>query len=112
MKGRGSPLWLPAVNRSLPIEYRRGGIGIGDVGIITASGSFDFLFNILLPATHPIHDGRVPEMFSPLNPPLNIGDIDEQEEFAEDSYLASASVEKTQREGQRHSSYGRIIPFA
>ena len=109
VKGRGSPLWLPAANRRLPIEYRRCGICIGDVGLITASGSFDFLFNILLPADHPIHAGRVPEMFSPLHPPLDSEDIEEQEECAADSYLASSSVERTQKDGQGNLSYAYFI---
>ncbi|KJA19104.1 hypothetical protein HYPSUDRAFT_44564 [Hypholoma sublateritium FD-334 SS-4] len=104
VKGRGSPLWLPAVNRRLPIEYRRKGISIGDVGLITFSGSFDFLFNILLPAEHPIHGGRVPERFIPLSPPLEPEDVEDQEEFAEDSYLASASVKRTQNDGRGDSS--------
>ncbi|KJA16636.1 hypothetical protein HYPSUDRAFT_71287 [Hypholoma sublateritium FD-334 SS-4] len=103
VKGRGSPLWLPAPNWNLPKEYRRTGISIGDVGRITASGSFDFLFNILLPPDHPVHAGRVPEMFSPLYPPLDLDDVEMQEEFADDSYLASASVEKAQQDGQGSS---------
>ena len=104
VKGRGSPLWLPAVGRQLSIDYRRKGISIGDVGLITFFGSFDFLFNILLPAEHPIHNGRVPEGFIPLDPPLEAEDLDFQEEFAEDSYLASASVKKAQNNGQGNSS--------
>ncbi|KJA14911.1 hypothetical protein HYPSUDRAFT_412822 [Hypholoma sublateritium FD-334 SS-4] len=104
VKGRGSPLWLPAANWNLPVEYRRTGISIGDVGLVTADGSFDFLFNILLPPDHHVHVGRVPETFSPLHPPLRLEDIEIQEQFTEDSYLASATVEKRQRDGQQHSS--------
>jgi hypothetical protein len=47
----------------LPIEYRRQGISIGDVGIITSTGEFDFLFNIFQPADHPINRGMVPQVF-------------------------------------------------
>lgn len=112
VKGRGSPLWLPAINRRLPVEYRRSGTRIGDVGLLTVSGSFDFLFNILLPADHPIHAGRVPDMFSPLDPPLDLEDIEEREQFAEDSYLASATVEKMQQDGQERSPYVCILPVA
>lgn len=104
MKGRGCPLWLPAPNSRLPREYRRTGINVGDVGLITASGSFDFLFNILLPPDDPIHAGRLPEGFSPLYPPLKPEDIEDQEEFSADSYLASASVQKTQKDGQGSSA--------
>ncbi|KAJ7751351.1 hypothetical protein B0H16DRAFT_829541 [Mycena metata] len=42
------------------------GIEIGDVGRITPEGSFDFFFNIYLPADHPINNNDVPEEFDPL----------------------------------------------
>ncbi|KJA14914.1 hypothetical protein HYPSUDRAFT_95571, partial [Hypholoma sublateritium FD-334 SS-4] len=90
VKGRGSPLWQPDPNWNLPIGYRRIGISIGDVGLITEDGSFDFLFNILLPPDDPVHAGRVPEMFSPLNPPLSLDDVEKREQFGEDSYLANS----------------------
>ncbi|KDR67719.1 hypothetical protein GALMADRAFT_26936, partial [Galerina marginata CBS 339.88] len=51
----GSPLWIPEPNKRLPISYQRRGIDIGDVGIITANGGFDFLFNICLPYNHPMN---------------------------------------------------------
>ena len=105
MKRRGSPLWLPAANWNSPVEYRRTGISIGDVGLITADGSFDFLFNILLPPDHRVHAGRVPETFSPLHPPLSLDDIEVQEQYPEDSYLASETVEKKQGDSQGHSPY-------
>ncbi|KAF9001524.1 hypothetical protein BDQ17DRAFT_1244342, partial [Cyathus striatus] len=59
----GFPLWFPQPNRYLPLEYRRKGISVGDVGIITHNGSFDFLFNISLPAEHPINPNDLPDDF-------------------------------------------------
>ncbi len=56
----------------LPKEYRRKGVSLGDVGILYST-SFCFLFNIFLPADHPINSGRVPLDFKPLSilPELN-----------------------------------------
>lgn len=54
-KRLGFPLWNPTPDNNLPSEYRESGIGIGDVGIITMDGEFDFLFNICVPPDHPIN---------------------------------------------------------
>ncbi|KAF8987385.1 hypothetical protein BDQ17DRAFT_1205649, partial [Cyathus striatus] len=54
-KGRGFPLWCPNPNKHLSPDYVKSGIRIGDVGIITSNGEFDFLFNICLSADHPIN---------------------------------------------------------
>ncbi|KAF9004231.1 hypothetical protein BDQ17DRAFT_1305004 [Cyathus striatus] len=51
----GYPLCFPQPARGLPVEYRSRGVSIGDVGVITRNGGFDFLFNVLLPAQHPIN---------------------------------------------------------
>ncbi|TFK40123.1 hypothetical protein BDQ12DRAFT_734142 [Crucibulum laeve] len=60
----GYPLWLPDPDLNLPFEYRRLGIRIGDLGIITADGGFDFLFNIWLSSSHPINPPNLPENFN------------------------------------------------
>ncbi|KAF8969623.1 hypothetical protein BDZ97DRAFT_1754462 [Flammula alnicola] len=95
VKKRGYPLWLPEPNFYLPIQYQRKGIAVGDVGIITASGGFDFLFNICLPHDHIINLGRVPEGFTPLHPAFDLNDVRGQLEFRADSYITSASVRRT-----------------
>ncbi|KAF8967320.1 hypothetical protein BDZ97DRAFT_1656614, partial [Flammula alnicola] len=100
VKRRGSPLWIPEPNKRLPVQYQKRGIVVGDVGIITASGAFDFLFNICLPHDDPINEQEdLPENFSPLDPPLRSRDIREYSEFKADTYLGSASIERSQRDG-------------
>ncbi|KAF5327182.1 hypothetical protein D9619_004390 [Psilocybe cf. subviscida] len=95
VKQRGFPLWIPEPNCYLPIQYQRKGISIGDVGIITAAGSFDYLFNVLLTPDHPFNMGRVPPGFVPLLPLLDPSDIRGQLEFRSNSYIASSSVKRT-----------------
>lgn len=82
----------------LPIEYQRRGIDIGDVGIITDSGGFDFLFNICLPVGHPINPDSMPDNFKPLAYPAP-RDVYANLEFKADSYLASSLVETSRRDG-------------
>ena len=89
-KKRGIPLWVPGPGTSLPIEYRRRGVSIGDVGIITHIGEFDFLFNVFHAADHPINRGDVPQGFSPLKQ----DDIHEYISYSPGTHLASSSVRK------------------
>uniref|UniRef100_A0A8H7XWW5 Uncharacterized protein n=1 Tax=Psilocybe cubensis TaxID=181762 RepID=A0A8H7XWW5_PSICU len=98
-KGRGHPLWIPQPNIHLPTPYRVKGVCIGDVGIITSDGAFDFLFNICLSATDPIHSGQLPAGFVPVDPPLGVKDTRAYKEFTNGSYLASSTIQKvlTQR---------------
>lgn len=42
----GYPLYHPEADLGLPSQYRRRGVSIGDVGIVTRDGTFDFLFNV------------------------------------------------------------------
>jgi hypothetical protein len=62
----GYPLWNPNPFNNLPAKYRKRGVWIGDLGIITADGGFDFLFNISIAASHPINKGRTPPNFEPV----------------------------------------------
>ncbi|KDR79879.1 hypothetical protein GALMADRAFT_1167012 [Galerina marginata CBS 339.88] len=95
-KGRGHPLWTPQPNTRLPIPYRSKGVCIGDVGILTPEGAFDFLFNICLSARDPMHPEDLPEGFAPVDPPLSRTDIREFRAFTEGSYLASSAVTRVQ----------------
>lgn len=94
VKQRGFPLWIPEPNMRLPMPYRRRGINIGDVGIITPSGGFSFLFNICRPQDDPINPPTLPEGFAPIYPPLSPMDVREFSEFKPQSYLSSSAIER------------------
>ncbi|KAF8176650.1 hypothetical protein K438DRAFT_72601 [Mycena galopus ATCC 62051] len=88
-RGRGFPLYIPGPQVNLPAEYRRRGVGIGDVGRVTPEGDFEFFFNIYRPADHPIN-ARVPDDFVPLSPycPDDIA----RHDFDPGNYVSSPSV--------------------
>ncbi|KAF7312577.1 Pleiotropic drug resistance ABC transporter protein [Mycena indigotica] len=88
---RGRPLLCPTPQTNLPREYQRRGICIGDVGSITLEGSFDFAFNVYLPASHPINNNLVPEGFCPLAPYQSV-DVS-QNDFLPGSHVTSSEVE-------------------
>ena len=92
LQKRGVPLWIPQPNMRLSRSYRRQGVSIGDVGIFTADGGFDFLFNVCLPAGHPNNPNELPEGFSCLV--LRPADVSEFYAHSPHSYLASPSVKK------------------
>lgn len=93
-KRLGYPLWYPEPSSALPSSYRERGVSIGDLGLVTSMGSFDFLFNICLPAGHPINEGRTPQHFE-------VVDVVESRDVnifpdahSEQSYVACSSIKK------------------
>ncbi len=64
--GHGYPLWIPEPDDTLPQEYRQSGISIGDVGLLTDEGGFDFIFNVHASADDSVNGGNVPANFVPL----------------------------------------------
>ncbi|KAF8181522.1 hypothetical protein BJ912DRAFT_1044618 [Pholiota molesta] len=94
LKKRGFPLWIPGPNMSRPMPYRRQGVDIGDVGIITPSGAFSFLFNIRLSSNDPINPPELPEGFAPISPPIGPWDLRKFRHFGPGSYLASSHIER------------------
>ncbi|KAF9238344.1 hypothetical protein BU15DRAFT_47784 [Melanogaster broomeanus] len=94
-KSRGYPLWHPEPDNRLPEDYKRTGLNIGDVGIVTEDGSFDVFFNICLPEDHPIHNPRgVPSNFRQVI--LNPRDIREYR-FTDTKGLVLATHSVSQR---------------
>ena len=96
LKERGFPLWIPQTNQNLDLDYRRKGVCIGDVGIITHSGAFSFLFNICLPRNHKTNPPILPEHFVQISPPIEARDTEKFDVFTNGSHLASASVKISQ----------------
>jgi hypothetical protein len=94
-KKQGFPLWLPQPHDNLPNEYRKKGVSIGDVGIVTSDGAFDFLFNICLPHDNPINGNRVPDNFQPLEPPDQV-DILQLLAYNPGDHVASGSIKRLQ----------------
>ncbi|KAF5309975.1 hypothetical protein D9619_010461 [Psilocybe cf. subviscida] len=90
---RGYPLWIPSPNMSLPTLNRRLGVSIGDVGVLSPEGGFNYLFNIFHDASHPINAAmRVPDAFVPFTPALTQGDIERFVEWNAGSFLADESI--------------------
>lgn len=98
-KGHGYPLWVPKPDDNLREQYKDRGVDIGDVGIVTADGDFDFLFNICLPEDHPINIGRTPPGFTQvcLDPSMHISRYEGKHPVG--SHVGSMSVEKRGVEG-------------
>ena len=107
LKKRGHPLWIPQSNMVLPIRYRAQGVRVGDVGIFTENGGFDFLFNICVPRDDPINPRKLPENFVPISPPVDPTDIRKFAEFSPGCYLASSSVAESRT---TESSYVLVYP--
>jgi len=85
-------MWIPGPNMKLPMEYRRNGIRIGDVGVIYRREGFSFLFNIFLPADHPVNKGRVPDDFEHFDFGQVEMDLEEVIVYGKGHHLASSSL--------------------
>jgi hypothetical protein len=72
-RGLGFPMWVPEPDVNLPNCKRSLGVDVGDVGLLLSDGSFDFLFNINLPADHPINYMGIPNGFHHM--PLDSCDV-------------------------------------
>jgi hypothetical protein len=57
----GYPLWGPGPSHQ-PSAYHEEGVRIGDLGTITFDGRFHFIFNVCLPATHPVNVRAPPSL--------------------------------------------------
>ena len=72
-KGRHA-LWAPQPFLQLPRQYRRVGTQVGDVGMITPEGAFDFMFNICGTIANGSSElGSLPVGIVPIDPPVMQG---------------------------------------
>ncbi|KAF8431280.1 hypothetical protein L210DRAFT_3416331 [Boletus edulis BED1] len=62
----GYPLRMPEPMSTLPEDYRKSGLQIGDVGVVDSNGQFDVLFNIWKHSNNPLHRHGVPKNFQPV----------------------------------------------
>ncbi|KAF5318187.1 hypothetical protein D9619_012095 [Psilocybe cf. subviscida] len=91
-EGHGLPLWVPSPNLNLHPTYRRNGVSIGDVGIFTPFGAFDFLFNIFKSADDPVNVAAAPD-FQPLTSGRpELSGIQKYPYFNEGVHVASQSI--------------------
>ncbi|SJL09903.1 uncharacterized protein ARMOST_13284 [Armillaria ostoyae] len=93
-RGHGYPLWIPESDYNLPDVYRDKGVSVGDLGILTDDGGFDFLFNVCAEADDPVHQGHVPPQFQPLRISSNHA-IRKIPFHRKNSSITSAHVSKT-----------------
>jgi len=63
----GLPFWTPEPDANLPETYKDRGISIGDLGLLTDDGGFDYLFNIHAKADDPVNQLGTPTDFNPLD---------------------------------------------
>ena len=88
--GAGYPLYMPTPSIGLPLAHRKHGIRVGDVGVATANGAFEFLFNVC--QYHDQQDeGINPTVFPGCSEPLK-PDIRVNHKFDLDTYLPSNRV--------------------
>ncbi|KAJ7133817.1 hypothetical protein C8R46DRAFT_1235406 [Mycena filopes] len=72
-KRHGYPLFHPQPFDDLPLQSRRVGTEIGDLGVVTSDGAFDLIFNICRAADDPVNRFGVPAGFEQLV--LNAEDV-------------------------------------
>ena len=88
----GAQAWFYSLHAlNLPTECRKKGITIGDVGIITMHGAFDFLFNICLSHDNPANPSVLPYAFETLSSP----EILVQKRLQPEARLASKEANET-----------------
>ncbi|KIL57512.1 hypothetical protein M378DRAFT_87818 [Amanita muscaria Koide BX008] len=101
-KGIGYPLYEPQPDCEPSSEYWGKGVRVGDVGIVTADGIFDFLFNVCPSQNPSINPPTIPEDF--------IEELDCQvrvvEHLQPNACLFSSGVNRSQDPGGSYTCLG------
>ena len=95
----GLPLHKPGPDARLSLECRRLGMSIGDLGMITGEGGFDYLFNICRQNSDPLNPEGSPAGIQPFSESTLRG-IQRTTSFSPNNYITSDSVEKCVSEGE------------
>ncbi|KAJ7825821.1 hypothetical protein B0H14DRAFT_2210228, partial [Mycena olivaceomarginata] len=92
-KRHGYPLSCPAPYGDAPLEARRAGIEIGDVGVIMPDGSFDVIFSICRSLYDPANRFGVPRGFERIH--LGPEDIASRPEYHDPgSHVSNTTINK------------------
>ncbi|KAJ7359237.1 hypothetical protein DFH08DRAFT_1074769 [Mycena albidolilacea] len=92
-KRHGYPLSCPTPYGDAPLEARRAGTEIGDVGVIMSDGSFDVIFNICRASDDPINRFGVPSGFERVH--VGPEDVASLPEFHDPgSHVSNATINK------------------
>ena len=102
----GLPLHKPGPDARLSIECRQLGISIGDIGMITGEGGFDYLFNVYRQGSDPLNPEGAPAGVQPL--PESTQGIFRTPSFSPNDYITSHSVEKCVLEDEGCGPYCTI----
>lgn len=93
----GYPLYRPEPDQGLPDAYRVEGVSIGDIGIITPEGYFDFLFNMcrtdsVASDSNPVNQYGIPDGTEL----INLGEVMvDTNYFGKKAVVANGSEERT-----------------
>lgn len=100
----GYPLYVPQPYSDISEEYMRKGVRVGDVGIVTKDGAFDFLFNVCPSQNNLINPPNLPKDFT-LEASEN-PEISHKEQFPHKTHLFSSPVTRTNNifQGPKYTS--------
>ncbi|KIL64639.1 hypothetical protein M378DRAFT_78092, partial [Amanita muscaria Koide BX008] len=99
----GYPLYEPRPDSRPSTEYWKKGVRIGDVGIVTKDGIFDFLFNVCPSQNPSINPSELPDDFEALEcPQIRVM----EHHFKTQTHLFNNTVNRIEEPGVRYKCLG------